>query len=69
MGDEQHGEFGFFPELQQLVLAGPPRQRVERRERFVHQQDVGLHRHAAGDGDALLHAAGQRVRIAVDDAA
>ena len=54
---------------QQFVLHLAPRQRVERGEGFVHQQDVGLHRHAAGDRDALLHAAGQRVRIDVGESA
>src|ERR1017187_8114163 len=36
MGDEQHREFGLFPELQQFVLAGPPRPCVERCERPLH---------------------------------
>ena len=65
MGDEQHGELRFVPQRHQLVLHAHARQRIERGERFVHQQDVGLHRHAARDRDALLHAAGERVRIAM----
>lgn len=68
VGDEQHGEFGFRPELQQLILTGAPRQCIERCERFVHQQNVRLHRHAARNRYPLLHAAGQRVRIGIDDA-
>src|SRR5262245_15169045 len=35
MGNEQHGESGFGPELQQLVLAGAPGQRIQRRKRLV----------------------------------
>ena len=66
---EQHRELRVLPELQQLLLHLRARQRVERRERLVHQQDRGLHRHRARDGDALLHAAGQRVRIAVGELA
>ena len=65
MGDEQHGELGFIPQRQQLVLHPRAGQRIERRERLVHQQNIRLHRHATRDRDALLHAAGQRVRIAV----
>src|ERR1700694_4162038 len=53
MGDEQDGEFSFRPELQQFVLAGPPRQRVKCCERFVHQENIGLHRHAARNRNAL----------------
>ena len=68
MRDEQDGEFRLGPELQQLVLTGAPRQRVQCRERLVHQENIRLHRHAARNRDALLHAAGQRVRIAVHGA-
>ena len=63
--DEQHRESGVVPELQQLILHFAARERVERRKRLVHQENVGLHRHAAGNGNALLHAAGKRVRKAV----
>src|ERR1051325_7710201 len=38
---------------------------ISRREWFIHQQNVRLERHGAGDGDAHLHAAGQHVRIDV----
>ena len=65
--DEQHGEFRFLPQHQQLVLHALAGQRVERGERFVHQQDVGLHRHAARNRHPLLHAARQRVRIGVGE--
>ena len=40
--------------------------RVERRERLVEQQHAGLDREGAGERDALLHAAGELVRVAVD---
>ncbi len=33
-------------------------ERVQRAERFIHQQHFGLHRQRAGNADALLHAAG-----------
>ena len=48
---------GARPDLQQLVLQLLARERVERAERLVHQQDVGLVREHARDRDALLHAA------------
>ena len=65
MGDEEHREVGVLPELEELLLHLAPGQRVERRERLVHQQDVRLHRHAPRDGHALLHAAGEHVRVGV----
>ena len=40
------------------------RHRVERAEGLVHQQERGVVQQAAGDGGALLHAAGQLVRVA-----
>ncbi len=69
VGDEQHGEPRLLPQAEQFVLHLAPRERVERGERLVHQEDRGLHRHAAGDGDARLHAAGEHVRIDVGEAA
>ncbi len=65
MRHEQDREVGVFPELQQLFLHLPAGERVERGERLVHEQDVGLHGHAACNGHALLHAARQHVRIGV----
>ena len=41
----------------ELVLQPGADQRVERRERFVHQQDRGLGGERAGEADALAHAA------------
>src|ERR1700730_8939945 len=67
MSDKQHRETGIVPKLQQLVLHLAPGQCVERRKRLVHQQYVGLHRHATGYGDSLLHATGQRVWKAVGE--
>ncbi len=39
--------------------------RVDAGERLVHQQHVGIVGERADDADALLHAAGQLVRIAI----
>src|SRR5712672_2959977 len=49
----------------QFVLEVRPRQGVERPERLIEQEDLGLDRHRAGDTDALLHAAGELVRVLV----
>ena len=49
-------------EPDQLLLHHDARLRVERAERLVHQEHVGLEHIGARDGDALLHAAGELVR-------
>ena len=46
------------------VVAG---ERIERRERLVHQQHRGIVGERAGDGDPLLHAAGEMVRVGVGE--
>ena len=52
-------------DLHDAVLQMGAGQRVERAERLVHQQHLGLHGERAGDADALLHAAGDLVRALV----
>ena len=52
----------------ELFLQHHPRLRVDRGERLVHQHDFGRVGERARDGDALLHAARQLVRILVLDA-
>ena len=55
--------------LQQRLQLGAhlhPQQRVEVRERLVHQQHVGLRRDRARDRDALPLAAGELGRVAVE---
>ena len=56
------------PDLQQLVLQLLARHRVERAERLVHQQELGIVGEHARDRDALLHAARELVRIGVGEA-
>ena len=48
-----------------LVLEDEPGLGVERGERLVHQEDLGLVDDQPGEGDALAHAAGELVGIAV----
>ena len=47
------------PELQQLGIEMVAHDLVERAERLVHQQQVGIEGQRAGDRGALLHAARQ----------
>src|SRR5262245_25975885 len=64
MRHEKNREIRVDAELQQLVLHLRSRERIERRERFVHQQDFGFHCHRPRDRDALFHASRQRMRVA-----
>jgi len=56
------------PDLQQFVLKLFARQRVKRTERLVHQKDIRIIGEHARDRHALLHAAGQLVRISIGEA-
>ena len=58
----------FAQDAQQLVAHAQAHQRVERRERLVHVEDLGLHHQRARQLRALEHAAGEFVRIAVLEA-
>jgi hypothetical protein len=50
-------------QFDQLLLHHDARLCVERAERLVHQQHVGVEDVASRDGDALLHAAGELMRV------
>ena len=67
MGHEHDGGTGLGGDAGELglqVLAG---HLVERTERLVHQQQPRVLGERAGDRDALLHAAGELVGVAVDE--
>ena len=51
------------PEIEEVGAQRFGGQHVERRERLVHQQDVGVDDERAGEADALAHAARQLARI------
>ena len=55
-------------QFQQFVLQPRADQRIERRERLVHQEDVGVGREGTGEADALLHAARELMRELVGPA-
>ena len=68
MGDEDDRLAAAFPQPDQLLLQQDARLRVQRRERFVHQQDRRIDGERAGHADALLHAARELVRIQMAEA-
>ena len=63
MGDEQDGLAALLPDTQQFQVHALAGQRVERSERLVHQDQPGIVDQRPGDGGALLHAAGEFVRV------
>jgi hypothetical protein len=65
--DEQQREAHLVPQLEQFLLHLAARERIERGEGLVHQQHARLHGQRAGDGHALLHAAGELVRMHVGE--
>ena len=52
-----------LPDLGQEPLRARPGEGVERAERLVHEQHVGVVGERAGDGDALLHPARELARV------
>src|SRR5262249_33472478 len=65
VGDEQHGLAPILPDAHQLRLHDLAGLRVERGERFVHQQDLRIDGKRAGKVDALTHAARELARMVV----
>jgi len=54
---------GGVPNVREQPLHLLARQRVEGREGFVHEQNGRIVGKGAGDGDTLLHAAGEVMRV------
>src|SRR6056297_2104745 len=63
--DEDDGAVQLFLKLQQFILQMGADQRVEGRERLIHQKDWGLGRKGTREADALLHPARQLGHLAV----
>ena len=59
VGHEQDRLAGVPPQVDELPAQPRPRIRIERRKRFVHEDDVGLEGQRPGDCDALALAAGE----------
>src|SRR5690242_17919184 len=62
VGDKDHRGRPLLPDMQQLELQDFTRLRIDRRERFVHQENIRLDCKSAGQAAALLHSAGHLVR-------
>ena len=67
MGDEQGGDAELGLDPADLVAERQADLGVERRQRLVEQEHLGLHGERPGEGDALLLAARQLVRVAVGE--
>ena len=65
--DEHHRLAVGGPEVEQEVAHDLPGLRVERPERLVHEQDLGVADQHLRQRDALALAAGEHVRVAVDE--
>src|SRR5471032_952336 len=65
VADENDGLVELALQFQQFVLQALADQRVEGRERFVHEQNIGVHRQCTGQADTLLHTAGELVGLLV----
>ncbi len=65
MGDEDDGLLALFVDLQQLVLQHLAGHRVERGKGLVEQDHIRVVGQHSGDGDALAHAARERIGVLV----
>ena len=63
VGDHEHRQPGFAPQLQQQLVHVFANAGVEGAEGFVQQQYARFHDQRLGDGQALLHAAGELRRV------
>ena len=66
VSDEQHGldrQLPLAPEIEKIVAQRLGGENVERRERLVHQQDVGMNDQRPRESNTLAHAAGELARI------
>ena len=69
VGHEDHGLARLAPHGLELVVEAVARHGVERAERLVHQQHLGVLRERAGERDPLAHAARELVRSRLGEVA
>src|SRR5215510_9367913 len=62
-----HGLAGLAPDVGEQALHGVAGERIERRERLVHEQDGRVVGERARDRDSLLHAAREVVRVGLGE--
>jgi hypothetical protein len=65
MCDEERGLAHHASQIEKLALKFSADERVERGERLIHQQGVGIRSHRGSQTNPLLHTARQVIRIAV----
>ena len=65
VGDEDDGASGLAPDALEFVVQQVASLGVERGEGLVHQENVGFGGESAGDGNALAHAAGKLMDVAL----
>jgi hypothetical protein len=65
VGDQQDGHVPLAAHPQHEIFQVLPGLRIHRAERLVHQQQHRIEGQRPGDGDPLLHAAGQLPRVLV----
>ena len=66
IGDQDAGLFVALPNLQNFIRQIGPRQRIQRRERLVQQQHLGVHRQCARHSNPLAHPPRQFRRTSPD---
>ena len=64
VGHHQDSRARLFPKSEEMIVQTCAREGVERRERLVEEQNLGVHRQTPGDGDTLLLSAGEIARPA-----
>ena len=65
VGDEEDGDVYLAPDLQKVALHLRAGLGIERAEGLVHDEDARFVGEGTSDGDALLHAAGEFMRIRI----
>src|SRR3546814_692381 len=69
VGDGDGGDAGVLDEADDKIVDNVRADRIEAGRRLVEEEDFGSRRDGAGEGDALLHAAGKLGRAEVEDVA
>src|SRR6266436_1185557 len=63
VGDKDNGFASRFPNALEIAVKLLAGESIEGSEGFIHQEDAGIRREGAGQGDALLHSPGKLVDV------
>ncbi len=63
MGHEADGLAGLAPQFQQRLVQPVAHDFIQRAERLVHQQNIGIDRQRTGKSDTLPHSARKLMRV------